>query len=158
MRTLIGSGEITAGRCVAVDGRHESRVDLGSRQLRRSRLDSGLAALGSGLHSRPFGGDQNTEFDKLDNEQQAQLVARLTQLLHTAPRSCRPVRRLWNAGHRTDAHLRASADPRKGMERWPPTVLVLVVERRADGDVRIEPVAGWPVADESFRQLLLGPQ
>jgi nitric oxide reductase subunit B len=74
----------SGAECLAVDGRYGSRVDLGARQLCRSRLDGRLAASGSGLHSRPLVERRlRQRLRKLDNEQQAQLIARLTKLLHT---------------------------------------------------------------------------
>ena len=53
---VIDAGEISAGQNVwQIARRHGSRLDLGTRQLRRSRLDGGLAASRSRLHPRPLG-------------------------------------------------------------------------------------------------------
>ena len=63
------------------------------------------------------------------------------------PRTCRAVWRLWHVGHRLDARLFAGVDSRRGMAGRPLEVFVLGLERRADGDVRVEPASGGPDAN-----------
>jgi len=84
-QVLIGSGEVTAGQNV---WQSMGGMEVGSIWGHGSYVAPDWTA--DWLHREAVfildywaESDHNSEFDKLDNEQQAQLVARLTKLLHT---------------------------------------------------------------------------
>ena len=77
-----------------------------------------------------------------------------------ASRSCRLVRRVWDAGNWLDAGLPARVGPRCGVEERVAKDRLLGHERRFDGHVLAESASGWIDADLGLgrTRLLVRPQ